>query len=132
MPDREAVSFRTLTPPVTPNTYLVCPEGYCEAAQPMARSPAFDVPAGRLEAAWMAMLDRQPRVTVLQKDETLRQVDAEQRSLLIGYPDTVTARFIPLGEGQSTLAVYSRSHYGRSDYGVNRERVETWLRDLEP
>ena len=129
-PDRSAVSFRSLVPPATPNTYLLCPPGYCDAARQTVPSPEFDVPAERLHSAWMDMLDRQPRVTVLREDEALRQVDVEQRSLLVGYPDTVTVRFLPLPQARSTLAVYSRSHYGRSDYGVNRERIETWLADL--
>jgi uncharacterized protein (DUF1499 family) len=33
-------------------------------------------------------------------------------------------------ESQSTLAIYSRSIYGKSDLGVNRERIETWLKIL--
>ncbi|MEQ8345956.1 MAG: DUF1499 domain-containing protein [Sneathiellaceae bacterium] len=129
-PDRMTVSFESLVPPGTPNSYLVCPAGFCRAARPAAESPEYDVPAARLETAWMRMLERQPRVTVLAQDAAERQLDIEQRSLLVGYPDTVTVRFIPLQGSRSTLAVYSRSHYGRSDYGVNKERVEHWLDDL--
>ena len=46
------------------------------------------------------------------------------------YPDSITVRFLPLEEGRSTLAIYSRSHYGRSDFGVNKERVDGWLASL--
>lgn len=129
-PDRGAVSFDSLVPPDSPNSYLLCPAAICRATRPTAESPEYDVPAERLEAAWMTMLERQPRLTVLRQDAALRQLDIEQRSLLIGYPDTVTVRFVPLQGSRSTLAVYSRSHYGRSDFGVNRERVEGWLNDL--
>jgi uncharacterized protein (DUF1499 family) len=31
----------------------------------------------------------------------------------------------------STLIMYSRSVYGRSDLGVNRQRVATWLAALQ-
>lgn len=130
-PQRETVSFETLVPPDTPNSYLLCPPDLCRAAA--AASPVYPVAAAGLRTAWLAMLERQPRVTLLRETvvaQAQRQLDVEQRSLLLGYPDTVTVRFVPLGPERSTLAVYSRSHYGRSDYGVNRDRVRDWLDGL--
>ena len=35
------------------------------------------------------------------------------------------------GKGKSTLAVYSRSVYGRSDLGVNRARIMAWVREVQ-
>jgi uncharacterized protein (DUF1499 family) len=31
---------------------------------------------------------------------------------------------------RSSLAIYSRSRYGRGDFGTNRRRVERWLSQL--
>jgi len=31
----------------------------------------------------------------------------------------------------SGLIIYSRSRYGRSDFGVNRSRVKAWLAALD-
>jgi uncharacterized protein (DUF1499 family) len=45
------------------------------------------------------------------------------RSRLMRYPDTVNLRVISLGEGQSSLLLYSRSQIGWSDMGVNRARL---------
>lgn len=42
------------------------------------------------------------------------------------YPDTVDLEVIPVGENQSTLALYSRSLVGRKDFGVNRARLRRW------
>lgn len=129
-PPEESVSFETLVPPATPNSYLVCPPGLCRAAPMAVPSPVFAIPADRLRADWTAMLARQPRVTVLGGNPHLRQMNIVQRSRVIGFPDRVTVRFIPLGQELSTLAIYSRSLYGRSDFGVNRARVKRWLAGL--
>jgi len=50
-----------------------------------------------------------------------------QRSLIFRFPDTITVQVFPQTEGGSTLAIYSRSNYGRSDLGVNKARVQRWL-----
>ena len=35
------------------------------------------------------------------------------------------------GEAESALILYSRSVYGRSDFGVNRKRLLSWLAALD-
>ena len=50
-----------------------------------------------------------------------------QRSRIFRFPDTVTVQLFPLPDGGSTLAIYSHSNYGRSDLGVNADRVRRWL-----
>ena len=52
------------------------------------------------------------------------------RTPIVRWPDWVTVRFIPLGEDQSTLAIYSRSVYGRKDFGTNERRITDWLARL--
>jgi uncharacterized protein (DUF1499 family) len=49
------------------------------------------------------------------------------RSAVFNFPDLVTAQVAPDGENASTLILYSRSVYGRSDFGVNRKRLLSWL-----
>ncbi|MEM7489441.1 MAG: DUF1499 domain-containing protein [Pseudomonadota bacterium] len=52
-----------------------------------------------------------------------------QRSALMGYPDAISVKVTPEGEG-SRVSIWSRSRFGYRDFGVNRERVERWLRAL--
>ena len=78
------------------------------------------------------MIAHQPRTREIAGNPDTRQYDYMQRSWLFRFPDTVTVRFIALGAGRSTLAVYSRSHYGYSDLGVNQARVRAWLSALNP
>ncbi len=40
------------------------------------------------------------------------------------------ADFTALGKDRSTLAIYSRSVYGRSDFGANEGRITDWLARL--
>ena len=49
------------------------------------------------------------------------------RTRLMRYPDTIVAEVIEQGPNLSTLALYSRSQIGRSDFGVNRRRIERWV-----
>jgi len=128
---RETIVFETLDPGARTNRYLVCPPGYCAAA-PDRISPVFDEPAAALRGRWMAMIEHQPRITPGPSDAAARQYDFIQRSAVLRFPDTITVRFIALGAARSTLAIYSRSRYGSSDFGVNRDRIDAWLAALSP
>ena len=126
-----AIDFATLKKTPKPNQYLVCPPNFC-AEKPDRESPEFEFGAATLSARWQAMAARQPRTSQTASDPASRQIEYVQRSWLFRFPDTVTVQFVPLGAGRSTLAVYSRSHYGHSDMGVNAKRVETWLAAIDP
>ena len=128
--DLSPIDFRTLTRPPRPNQYLVCPAHFCAAA-PDAVSPVYAISVGVLQGRWLAMVAQQPRVEQLAVSPDGLQYDFLQRSQFFRFPDTITVRFIPLGETQSTLAIYSRSHYGYADFGVNRKRITAWLQALQ-
>jgi len=68
-----------------------------------------------------------PGVETDAAEDRVMQYDYIQRSALMQFPDSITVRFISLGKNQSTLAIYSRSHYGYSDFGVNEARIRKWL-----
>jgi uncharacterized protein (DUF1499 family) len=123
------VDFTALKLTGNPNQHLVCPPDFCAAA-PHAFSPVFDIPVDRLRARWQAVVAAQPRVALLAEYDGGMQIDFVQRSARFRFPDIVTVRFIPVPPAQSTLAIYSRSLYGRSDLGVNRARVEAWVSQL--
>lgn len=128
--DLTAIDFRTLTRSQRPNQYLVCPRDLCTAT-PDAVSPVYDMPATRLRERWLSLMAQQPRLEQIAVSKDGWQYDFIQRSRLLRFPDTITVRFLPLGDKRSTLAIYSRSHYGRTDFGVNHKRVEAWLTALQ-
>jgi uncharacterized protein (DUF1499 family) len=121
MPD-----FATLVLPSSPNRYIVLPANFSTAAAD-AESPIFEVPIETLEAVALAVIRAQPRVTEVAADPDDRQYAFVQRTAILRFPDTVTIRFLDLGAGRSSLAMFSRSKFGRSDLGANRARVESWL-----
>jgi uncharacterized protein (DUF1499 family) len=128
-PVAERIDFATRSGGDTSNRFLACPEGYC-AGPPDRISPVFDVPAAALRDRWNRMVEAEPRVTRTGSADDALQYDVVQRSRFFRFPDLITVRFVPLGDTRSTLAVYSRSRYGREDFGVNRKRVEAWLAAL--
>ena len=123
----ERVDFAAFKLPDKTNQFLMCPTGFC-AANPPAESPVFDVPAAQLRARWREFAANQPRTELLAEDADARQIDYVQRSARFRFPDIITVRFIPVSASRSTLVIYSRSIYGRSDFGVNRKRVDDWLK----
>jgi uncharacterized protein (DUF1499 family) len=127
--DFEAVAFSDLELTENPNQFLVCPPGICNA-DPHADSPVFDVSIEELRDRWHEIIAAQPRMELLVADQERQQFEHVQRSARFRFPDIITVRFISVSPSQSTLAIYSRSVYGKSDFGVNRERIETWLRIL--
>lgn len=126
---REPVDFETLQLKESPNQYLVCPPRFCTAAA-HAESPVFDVTVEELRDAWFRVVERQPRANKISSDPENEQYSFVARTPVLLFPDTVTVRFLALDEQRSTLAVYSRSHYGHSDLGVNKSRITDWLEQL--
>lgn len=127
--DQSAVDFATIDTTGRENTYLVCPPDLC-GQEPDHASPVFDFPATELRNIWFSMIGNEPRTDWVASNEEIQQYDFLQRTRLMRFPDTITVRFLVLDEGRSTLAIFSRSHYGRKDFGVNRERIDGWLAAL--
>ena len=94
-------------------------------------TPSYHVPAGRLFALVRGVADGQPRTyqAALYPDQF--QVHYVVRSAVLNFPDQVVLQVLSEGPDSSELIVYSRSVYGRSDFGVNRKRVEAWLAVLQ-
>jgi len=67
-----------------------------------------------------------PRTYVLAGSVREGMVTYITRSKRMGFPDYTTAQ-----QDGDTLRVYGRLRFGRSDFGVNRNRVDGWLADLQ-
>ncbi|HUN47002.1 MAG TPA: DUF1499 domain-containing protein [Stellaceae bacterium] len=128
----EQVDFARLALGARDNVYLLCPPepAYC-GARPDATSPIFPVDAMALRDRLLQMVEAEPRVRLVAEDGGHRHLVFIARSALMRFPDIVTVEIVPAGPGHATLAVLSRSRYGRSDFGVNRRRVESWIETLK-
>jgi uncharacterized protein (DUF1499 family) len=128
--DVPVVDFASLQRAPVPNQYLLCPAGMC-LAETDGAAPVFNLPADQLQGDWELMIVDQPRVQEVRRDLTAMQVDYVQRSRLFRFPDLITVRFIPVDDTHSTVAIYSRSIYGKGDMGVNHARIDDWLAKLK-
>ena len=121
--DQGAVDFAELSRTGKPNDYLLCPPDLCADAD--APAPVFEASGETLLEATLALVAED---VVGEEGFAFRYV---ARTKLMRFPDTVSIRIIPLGETQSTLAIYSRSLIGHSDLGANRTRVEALIARLQ-
>lgn len=128
-PDLGPVSFGQLERRQSPNDALACPPEVCRAKADIktARYPAT---AAELRAALANVIAAEPRMTTVNSNEATLTDRYIQRSKWLGFPDTVVVQFFDLPEGQSTLAIYSRSQLGESDLGINKARIQRWLSEL--
>jgi uncharacterized protein (DUF1499 family) len=67
-----------------------------------------------------------PRTRVLAGSVAEAMVTYVTRSAVFGFPDYTTV----MQDGE-VLKIHARQRFGRSDFGVNRGRVEAWIRDLQ-
>jgi hypothetical protein len=115
--------------PATPNTFLAAPAGF--RPEPDVVTAEQALPAARLYEDARVLFMKQTRTFVAAAFPDRLQVHYVVRSALMNYPDLVTVQVNAAGEDRSTLIIWSRSVYGRSDFGVNRKRTETWLAALQ-
>lgn len=130
--NRSEIHFETLKKSRKPNSYLIAPEALCPFT-PDEISPVFDVNKEALMQAFDHMVTAMPnteRVSIKSVTEK-NQADYVQYSKGLGFPDTVTIQTLDAGDGKSTLAIYSRAHYGYRDFGVNKKRVKGLIQALQ-
>jgi uncharacterized protein (DUF1499 family) len=126
------VNWATLTRHATPNDALVCPASHCPNAKPDAEPKIYSLAPAELLAKLKRIALAEPDTSELSCgadcDRTARIL---QHTRLMRFPDTIDIEVLPLANNQSTLSIYSRSLVGRSDFGVNRARIERWLAALD-
>src|SRR5487761_1191951 len=127
---QEQVDIAALRAPLPQPSFLACPANYC-AAHPAITTPIFAVSWQQLKDDWTRAIAAEPRVVRVEEHSQGRRLVYIQHSPAFRFPDIVTVEFVALGSDRSGIALYSRSRYGRSDFGKNRERVERWLGLLE-
>lgn len=127
--DPRILDFAMVKTPSRPNAWLVAPPDTVdgEVSEP---APVLAVGAGTAAAAWLSIIESEPRTRIVAVSPDGLRIEAEQRSAVFGFVDRISAWFIPIGNDRSTLAVYSRAQTGYWDLGVNKRRVRGWLQRL--
>lgn len=102
--------------PGTPN----CVNSQSDAPPHAVRPIPFEGTAADARRQIRAALDKLPRTTIVRDDGDY--IHAESRSLIVRFVDDVE---IVIDADQKLIHIRSASRVGRSDLGVNRQRVET-------
>lgn len=106
--------------PSSPNTFLAAPEGF---APPPDRVTTLAADPDRLYGTARRAVLAQERVFLHAEYPERRQLHVVARSARANYPDLVTIQVTADGR----LVIWSRSVYGRKDFGANEARVTAWL-----
>jgi uncharacterized protein (DUF1499 family) len=101
--------------PGSPN----CVSSEAAAAEQRVEPLRYDGDAAQARARLLDVLNSMERARIVQSTDDY--VHVEFRSAVFGFVDDVEFYFSPSG----TIQVRSASRTGYSDFGVNRERVET-------
>ncbi len=133
-PARWHVDPTTARPGANQNEYFAAPHGTTTAPAD-AETRLYPERPRALLARFDAIARAQPRTQVVAGDPDSLMITYVQRSRVFGFPDYLTVKAVAIvgstGEGGASLIIWSRARYGRSDFGVNRARVEAWLALLD-
>lgn len=127
-PERWHVDPATIELRGIPNEVLAAPDG-TTAAEPHMETRVHALRPEELLARFDRMARAQPRTELVAGDVDSGMVTYVQRTEIVGFPDYITVKAVPVEDG-AALVVWSRSRYGEDDFGVNRQRVMTWLGEL--
>lgn len=125
----EPLDFATLKKAESPNRWLVAPDGFLDASAPDAPAPRFEASASEVYEALLQVIDAERAYSDLETDRAARRIAFVATVPVFGFKDDVDIAVIE-DTGTTTLAIYSRSRVGYSDFGVNKRRVETIISRL--
>ncbi len=111
-----------------PNQFLALPANFSSAQRPDATVGIFHASVDQVRDAWLEIVRGEPRMSGIRQLDG--QIEAVQRTALVGFPDWITAQPVDLGDGQASICVFSRSKFGLRDFGVNEKRGLAWLAQL--
>ena len=111
-----------------PNQFLALPASFGAVEKADATVGTFQASVDQVRDAWLEILRGAPRVSAIRQSDG--QIEAIQRTALVGFPDWITAQPVDLGNGHASICVFSRSKFGIRDFGVNEKRGLDWLAQL--
>lgn len=129
LPTPPVMDIAKIERPTSPNTALAAPTGFTPS--PDIVTTVYNVSADKLFTAVLAVAADQPRTYQAATYPAQLQAHYVARSALFNFPDLVTVQVRAGTPDSSNLILWSRSVYGHSDLGVNKQRVQDWLAALQ-
>jgi len=126
------VDISSMETRISTNTDLVAPESFTSCSPPpRMTAKVFDCSPVELRNKFFTMVKSQPSTGYLSGDDDNLTYAFVQTTPIMKYPDVISVQFLPSGQGQSSLAIFSASILGQSDLGKNKARVDDWLSKLD-
>jgi uncharacterized protein (DUF1499 family) len=129
LPAPSPIDTARIVRPASPNTALAAPQGFLPP--PDIVTPSYPLQAEQLFAMLQDVAGNQPRTYQAALYLDRFQAHYVARSEVLNFPDLIVVQVTKTTSNSSALIVYSRSVYGHSDFGVNRQRVGAWLAALQ-
>jgi uncharacterized protein (DUF1499 family) len=129
-PDMGSVDFAKVQRTDTPNQYLICPQNLCLDTRD-AVSPIFNMPVDMLQDTLRDIIISDRNIKLEADLSSNRSERYLARSPFLRFPDTINVQYFALTDTTSTLAIFARAKLGLSDLGANKQRIITWLAQLE-
>jgi len=120
--------FKSLKRPPKPNTCLAAPDNHCLAAEPDFAPPILAMTGRGLHSKLSEIIAAERRWGQVKTDPETLRIKFVATTGLMRFKDDVDIEIIPVDQGKSTMAIYSRSRVGYSDLGANRKRVNDLIR----
>lgn len=112
--------------PSDPNRWHVAPKGDADKDLEGGVVRVVETgPHGLTKFNAVVQADARTRTLAGSTDEGM--ITYVSRTKVMGFPDYTTAQ-----QDGDTLRIYGRLRFGRSDFGVNRSRVDGWLKRITP
>lgn len=125
LPEPQPMDLALLKRPRPSNSCLAAPPGLHILPDIITR--AREVPPRKLYNALCRLLLAQPRTTMHVAHDHQLQAHFVARSAICNYPDLIAVQVTP----DAMPMMFSRSVYGRKDFGVNRRRLVAVLNALD-
>lgn len=117
------IDFATLIRPVSPNTYLLAPEGICAKAEADSAPPEYNLSANQLYETLVETIKSRSSWRIKSQNVEELRIHFIAISSFLRFKDDIDVQIVPLSDSSATIAIYSRSRVGYSDFGANAKRV---------
>jgi len=156
LPTPRSMDVAHIVRPSSPNIAVAAPDGFAPSPDPAGPTPPIDparstppigpagstppigiitphykIAADRLFALVQEVAGGQPRTWQSAVYHGQPQIHYVARGVEFNFPDLIVVQVEKDGRDGSLVIACSSGVYGRSDFGVNRRRVETWLAALQ-
>jgi len=90
----------------------------------------LNTPTDKIWPQLVEIILSSPRTTQIAGSQKEGMMTFVSRSLVFGFPDYTTVLVAKNGQG-SSVSLFGRLRFGRSDFGVNAERVGGWVQAIK-